>query len=84
MEALRAKSLLLTGYLEMLIDQNYGRPQGQKAQDDGSTVYIDLLTPRDPAQRGAQLSLCFNVSIDKIFEELEKRGVVVSTCHIVL
>jgi len=76
LEALRAKSLLLTGYLEMLIDQNYGRPQGQKAQDDGSTVYIDLLTPRDPAQRGAQLSLCFNVSIDKIFEELEKRGVV--------
>ncbi len=44
MEKLRAKSLLLTGYLEYLLTQ--------KGSND-----FTILTPRDPAQRGAQLSL---------------------------
>jgi len=38
MDALRAKSIRLTGYLESLLDQ-------------------EVLTPRDPARRGAQLSV---------------------------
>src|SRR5262249_6654481 len=42
MPALRAKSETLTGYLQYLLDQGGG---------------CDVLTPRDPAQRGAQLSL---------------------------
>ena len=43
-ERLRAKSLRLTGYLEWLIDR---LPEG----------HCELLTPRDPARRGAMLSL---------------------------
>jgi kynureninase len=43
MPALRAKSIALTGYLEALID--------------ALVPDADLLTPRDPAARGAQLSI---------------------------
>jgi kynureninase len=45
MDALRAKSIRLTGYLEGLLDAiSEGRP-------------FDVITPRDPAHRGAQLSV---------------------------
>lgn len=50
-------------------------------KDDGDNIYIDIFTPTDPEQRGAQLSLAFNVCIQEVFKELEKRGVVVR-CHI--
>ena len=43
MEALRAKSVQLTGYLEHLID--------------ALVPDVEILTPREPAARGAQLSL---------------------------
>ncbi len=42
-EALRARSVLLTGYLEGLLD--------------ALVSDAEILTPRDPAERGAQLSL---------------------------
>lgn len=44
MHALRAKSERLTGYLQALIDAHLGHA-------------LQVLTPRDPAQRGCQLSL---------------------------
>lgn len=45
MPALRARSLRLTGYLEELLDEVIdGRP-------------LSIVTPRDPARRGAQLSI---------------------------
>ncbi|GFR81651.1 kynureninase [Elysia marginata] len=76
MEEIRRKSVLLTGYLEALVKLAYSRPAGKTAEEDGDEVYIDIFTPSDPAQRGAQLSLAFNVSIEQVFKELEKRGVV--------
>jgi kynureninase len=45
MPALRARSLRLTGYLERLLDEVLaGRP-------------LSVITPRDPAARGCQLSV---------------------------
>jgi kynureninase len=44
MQALRAKSRRLTGYLEALVDASLGDT-------------LQVITPRDPAQRGCQLSL---------------------------
>ena len=51
------------------------------ADDKGSSPgmsCIKVITPRNPAERGAQLSLMFKENIEELFKELEKRGVVVS------
>jgi kynureninase len=66
MARLREKSIALTGYLESLLDARLG--------DE-----IDIITPRDPAQRGCQLSLCLRAGVARgkaIFEELGRRDVV--------
>ncbi|WAR17921.1 KYNU-like protein [Mya arenaria] len=48
------------------------------ADDDHKKhVYVDIFTPSDPDQRGAQLSLSFNINITQVFKELMKRGVVI-------
>ncbi|CAJ1087686.1 kynureninase [Xyrichtys novacula] len=70
MKALRQKSLLLTGYLEFLICHYYSKDPARPQKP-----YVRIITPRDPEQRGCQLSLCFSVHIRKVFEELERRGV---------
>ena len=41
-------------------------------------VLFELLTPSDPEQRGAQLSIKFLRNTFTLHEELEKRGIVVS------
>ncbi|KAK6959717.1 kynureninase isoform X2, partial [Biomphalaria glabrata] len=76
LEQLRQKSLLLTAYLEHLIKESYQRPEGKSPKKDSEAIYIDIFTPSDPRQRGAQLSLAFNVCIEQLFKELEKRGVI--------
>ncbi len=66
MAALREKSLQLTGYLERLIDEQLAS-------------HIRILTPRDPEQRGAQLSLQVIGGRDagrSLFEHLNARGVI--------
>lgn len=84
------KCRLLTGYLEARIIQQYGYPDesvqnglAQNETDNSSGgqvsakhVYVEILTPSDLSQRGAQLSLSFSVNITKVFTELMKRGVV--------
>jgi kynureninase len=65
MQALRAKSLKLTGYLEFLLQE--------RAADR-----VEILTPKDPEQRGCQLSLRVQAergAARRVFEELETRGV---------
>lgn len=70
MAALRRKSLLLTGYLEYLIQWFYRKDPAHPHKP-----HVHIITPSDPRQRGCQLSLCFSVPIRKVFQELEKRGV---------
>lgn len=65
MTAIRTKSLHLTGYMEHLLD---GVPDAP----------WEIITPRDPQQRGAQLSLLFNAGVMlPVLRFLEERGVVV-------
>eukprot|EP00295_Goniomonas_pacifica_P043743 CAMPEP_0175918828 /NCGR_PEP_ID=MMETSP0108-20121206/12083_1 /TAXON_ID=195067 ORGANISM="Goniomonas pacifica, Strain CCMP1869" /NCGR_SAMPLE_ID=MMETSP0108 /ASSEMBLY_ACC=CAM_ASM_000204 /LENGTH=324 /DNA_ID=CAMNT_0017241463 /DNA_START=1 /DNA_END=975 /DNA_ORIENTATION=- len=64
MTALRRKSELLTGYLEVLLSRAFTPEQ------------LRIITPSDPASRGCQLSLLFQVAIRPVFEQLEQRGVV--------
>ncbi|KAM8904994.1 kynureninase isoform 2-T2 [Spinachia spinachia] len=70
MQALRRKSLLLTGYLEYLIQLQFSEQPGGT-----HTPHVRIITPSDPRQRGCQLSLCFSVNVSGIHQELEKRGV---------
>jgi len=62
MPALRARSRRLTAWLEHGLD---GLPAGRFRQ----------LTPRDPEQRGAQLSLFFPGGADTVMEGLQRAGV---------
>jgi kynureninase len=61
MARLRAKSERLTGYLETLLDTFVGDQ-------------VDVLTPRDPAQRGCQLSLRVPANGRAVFERLMAAG----------
>ena len=63
MKKLREKSELLTGYLEHLIEP---RLSGR----------VRVITPRDPAERGCQLSLVVSGNGRAIFNTLTDRGVI--------
>ena len=65
MKNLRKKSEQLTGYLEYLL--NTADPEHD---------FFHLLTPRNPAQRGCQLSLFMKKNGRKIFETIVKAGVI--------
>lgn len=70
MDRLLAKQYLLTGYLEYLMDH-------LEPADTGEHKFVEIITPRDPGQRGTQLSIMFPFSVKDIHDKLEKRGVVV-------
>ena len=61
MEALRKKSVELTGYMEFLL--------GKKLSDKFS-----IITPREPGRRGAQLSICVSRNGHAICERLTEEG----------
>jgi kynureninase len=63
MEALRAKSRRLTGYLEHLLNSHVGER-------------VRILTPRDPEQRGAQLSLVVPGASRELQRKLHEHGIV--------
>lgn len=63
MKALRAKSEKLTGYMEFLL---------ANLKSDAFTI----LTPRDPARRGCQISIAVKKNGRKLFEALTEAGVV--------
>ncbi|KAI8069753.1 kynureninase [Gilbertella persicaria] len=68
-QALRQKSLLLTGYLEKLLLN--------ELQTEFENDTIRILTPSDPTQRGCQLSLEFPECMMDVFDALHERGVIV-------
>ena len=61
-----AKSRRLTAFLEAVIDQ--------VASDTGKQ--LEIITPRDPDQRGCQLSVVLHGEGRALFDELTRRGVV--------
>ena len=63
MSALRAKSQRLTGYLQFLLDR---MPSDR----------YEVITPKDPAARGCQLSLLAHARPKQLFKSLEASGVV--------
>lgn len=65
MPALREKSKQLTGYLEYLIDE---------LKQTGKNY--EFITPRDPEQRGAQLSFITGRDGKELFDYLTENGVI--------
>jgi kynureninase len=65
MPALRQKSKQLTGYLEYLIDE---------LNKEGKNY--EFITPRDPEQRGAQLSFITGSEGKDLFDYLSENGVI--------
>lgn len=63
MEKIRVKSELLTGYLEFLLDQN-------RRSD------ISVITPRDPKQRAAQLSIRVASRGRETYDALTRQGII--------
>jgi kynureninase len=63
MPALRAKSERLTGYLEFLLDQIPGNR-------------LEIITPREPAQRGCQLSIVVRDRPRELLCALEEEGII--------
>lgn len=62
MDALREKSVKLTGYIESLID-------------DIHDERIEIITPREAHQRGCQLSIRVKGGDRSLFEKISSRGV---------
>lgn len=68
MKELRERSLRLTAYLETLLDSMARRLPGN----------FDIITPRNPEERGAQLSIRLAPGLlDHVLEHLEHEGVIV-------
>ncbi len=63
MEALREKSLKLTGYMEYLL--------GTIGKDK-----FTIMTPKNPAERGAQLSILMKQNGRAVFDKLTQAGVI--------
>ncbi len=63
MEPLVQKSKLLTGYLEYLLDEIKGDR-------------IKIITPRNPAQRGCQLSIQVKDADKSLFDNITAKGVI--------
>jgi kynureninase len=70
MQAKREKSLLLTAYAEYLLYRILGR-------DRSSTAPFRIISPKDPLQRGAQLSVLMREGLmEKIGQAFKDEGIV--------
>jgi len=65
MAALREKSIAMTGYLEYIL---------QPLVYQG---HFTIITPQEPDERGAQLSLFFEEAVmEEVFNKLTRRGII--------
>lgn len=70
MRELRSKALVLTAYLEHLLDQM------NVESGDEQTPLFRIITPRDPSERGTALSVLLKEGLlDRVSEALEENGV---------
>jgi kynureninase len=88
MKTLRKRSLILTGYLELLLIKHFSG--GKKPIKSNFIILniiiffkfeansIEYITPTNPEERGSQISVRFSKNVKDVHLELEKRGVVVS------
>lgn len=74
MQALRARSVKLTDYLLDLLD----RLAEEQEEEEGGEQCFSVITPREPEQRGAQISVLLKSGLlDVVMASLEAAGVVV-------
>jgi kynureninase len=67
MKALRKKSLKITAYLEYLL---------QQISKQGRGVSFEVITPENPNERGAQLSILVHGKGKDLFDKITEQGVV--------
>lgn len=83
MPALRQKSLELTGYLEHLLlkyplDDTTLTSSSTSTSNESNKRPYSIITPSNPAERGAQLSILLQPGLlEKVLEILEENGVVI-------
>lgn len=70
MKAIRNKSIALTGFLEFLLEEIN---PGEK--------HFTVITPRNPRERGCQLSLYIKSDAKSIFTKLNKQGIIADYRH---
>ena len=74
--ALRAKSELLTAYLQFLLDEISGsRVRGAAATVQSVQPRYTVITPRAPAARGCQLSILVHERPKELYKSLQAHGV---------
>ncbi|MCC6725895.1 MAG: kynureninase [Saprospiraceae bacterium] len=78
MELLREKSLRLTAYLEYLIERlnTNHRPPTTDNQPPTTVNRFNIITPKNPEERGAQLSILTGAEGKKLFDYLTEHGVI--------
>lgn len=67
MEKLREKSILLTSYLEHVI---------QEVSEQSASSYFEIITPKQPKERGCQLSILAHGLGKPLFDKLTAAGVI--------
>jgi kynureninase len=73
-EALRAKSIKLTGYLEFLLHRAGAKGQSHAGAARTSDRFA-MITPREPEARGCQLSILAQEHPKELFNKLQAAGV---------
>ena len=73
MEALREKSLLMTAYLEYLIENLNSNSESPIANHQSR---FNIITPSNPEERGAQLSILTGSEGKQLFDYLTENGVI--------